>query len=282
MATPEPEETKPTLTIRPMRTWIPTRPAELWSFRELTMRFAARDLTLRYRQTVLGVIWVVLVPLLSAGILTFVFGGIADLQSPNGVPYYIFTLSGMVAWTLFSQVTLRSSAVLLGNAALVGKVFFPRLLLPISTVLSTLVDVAVCLALLIVLQIFAGIHPGLGVVLLPVWFFLIAALALGIGLATGALVIRYRDIGYVLPVAIQFFLFASPVAYTIASVPPDAQFWYQLNPLSGLLENMRTSLTGVPRPEAWTTIYSSIFAIVTLVIGVLVFTRMERQFADVI
>jgi lipopolysaccharide transport system permease protein len=255
---------------------------ELWSFRELTIRFAARDLTLRYRQTALGVIWVVLVPLLSAGILTFVFGGIAGLSAPNGIPYYIFSLSGMVAWTLFSQVTTRSSGVLLSNAALVSKVFFPRLLLPISTVLSTLVDVAVCLALLIVLQIFAGIHPGLGVVLLPIWFLLIAALALGIGLFTGALVVRYRDIGYILPVAIQFFLFASPVAYTIASVPQSAQFWYQLNPLTGLLANMRTSLTGVPRPESWSTIYSSVFAVVTLVVGVMAFTRMERQFADVI
>jgi lipopolysaccharide transport system permease protein len=282
VATSDPEETKPTLTIRPKHSWIPTRPSELWSFRELALRFAARDLTLRYRQTALGVVWVVMVPLLSAGILTFVFGGIADLQSPNGIPYYIFTLSGMVAWTLFSQVTLRSSAVLLGNAALVSKVFFPRLLLPISTVLSTLVDVAVCLALLVVLQIAAGIYPGEGVILLPIWFFLIAALALGIGLLTGALVVRYRDVGYILPVAIQFFLFASPVAYTIASVPPDAQFWYQLNPLSGLLANMRTSLTGVPRPESWTTIYSSIFAVVMLIIGIMAFTRMERQFADVI
>ena len=120
-------------------------------FRELGVRFAARDITLRYRQTALGAIWVILVPLLGAGVLSFVFGGVANLQGPPGIPYFVFTLAGMVAWTAFSQVTTRSSGVLVGNSQLVGKVYFPRLLLPLSTVLSTLVDVAVSLALLIVL-----------------------------------------------------------------------------------------------------------------------------------
>ncbi len=139
---------------------------------------------------------------------------------------------------------------MLGNAQLVGKVYFPRLLLPVSTVLSTLVDVAVSLALLAVMMVATGVHPGLGVVTLPIWFLAVIALALGGGLFFGALMVPYRDIQYIVPVGIQFLLFASPVAYTLASVPARARFWYELNPLTGLLEGMRWSLIGTHRPSA--------------------------------
>jgi lipopolysaccharide transport system permease protein len=274
--------TKPTLSIRPRQSWLPTNPRELWSFRELMVRFAARDVTLRYRQTVLGAVWVILVPLLGAGILSFVFGGVADLQGPPGIPYFVFTLAGMVAWTIFSQVTTRSSGVLVANAGLVGKVYFPRLLLPFSTVLSTLVDAAVSLVVLIVLLVLSGIHPGPGALTFPIWFLLIVALALGIGLAAGALMVRFRDVQYILPVAMQFLLFASPVAYTLDSVPESAQTLYELNPLTGLFEGMRWALIGTTRPETWVALYSAACAIVMLAIGMVVFTRMEREFADVI
>ena len=274
--------TKPTLSIRPRQSWLPTNPRELWSFRELMVRFAARDVTLRYRQTVLGAVWVILVPLLGAGILSFVFGGVADLQGPPGIPYFVFTLAGMVAWTIFSQVTTRSSGVLVGNAGLVGKVYFPRLLLPFSTVLSTLVDAAVSLVVLIILLVLSGIHPGPGALTFPIWFLLIVALALGIGLAAGALMVRFRDVQYILPVAMQFLLFASPVAYTLDSVPESARTLYELNPLTGLFEGMRWALIGTTRPDTWVALYSAACAVVMLAIGMVVFTRMEREFADVI
>src|SRR4051794_25880472 len=163
----------PLLTIKPRRSWLPTHPRELAEFRGLMARFAARDITLRYRQAALGVVWVILVPLLGAGILSFVFGGVADLSGPPGIPYFVFTLAGMVAWTGFSQVAIRSSSVLVANAQLVGKVYFPRLLLPLSTVLSTLVDVVVSLCLLVVLLGLSGVRPGLGVVTFPIWFVLV-------------------------------------------------------------------------------------------------------------
>ena len=274
--------TKPTLSIRPRQSWLPTNPRELWTFRELMVRFAARDVTLRYRQTVLGAVWVILVPLLGAGILSFVFGGVADLQGPPGIPYFVFTLAGMVAWTIFSQVTTRSSGVLVGNAGLVGKVYFPRLLLPFSTVLSTLVDAAVSLVVLIILLVLSGIHPGPGALTFPIWFLLIVALALGIGLAAGALMVRFRDVQYILPVAMQFLLFASPVAYTLDSVPESARTLYELNPLTGLFEGMRWALIGTTRPDTWVALYSAACAVVMLAIGMVVFTRMEREFADVI
>lgn len=276
------DESKPLLTVRPRRSWLPTHPRDLWTFRELGVRFAGRDITLRYRQTVLGAIWVVLVPLLGAGALSFVFGGVADLEGPPGIPYFVFTLSGMVAWTAFSQVATRSSGSLVGNAGLVGKVYFPRLLLPLSTVLSTLVDVAVSLALLIVLLLISGVRPGLGFLTFPLWLVLIVALALGIGLAAGALMVRYRDVGYILPVGIQFLLFASPVAYTLASVPADAQTLFKLNPLTGLLEGIRWALIGTEKPSVGLAAYSAVLSVLVLAVGTLIFSRMERQFADVI
>jgi lipopolysaccharide transport system permease protein len=273
---------KPVLTIRPRRSWLPASPRELWLFRELLLRFAARDITLRYRQAVLGVIWVVVVPLLGAGVLSFVFGGVADLNAPPGIPYFVFTLAGMVAWTAFSLIVIRASASLLGNAALVGKVYFPRLLLPLSTVLSTMVDVVVSLALLVVLLAVNGVHPGLGVITFPLWMLAIIALALGAGVLFGALMVPYRDIQYIVPVGVQFLLFASPVAYSLAHVPADARIWYELNPLTGLLEGVRWSLIGTARPSTGLMAYSLGVSVAALVVGTIVFSRMERQFADVI
>ena len=279
---PASDESKPLVTVRPRRSWLPTHPRDLWIFRGLGVRFAARDITLRYRQTVLGAIWVVVVPLLGAGALSFVFGGVADLQGPPGIPYFVFTLAGMVAWTAFSQVTTRSSGSLVANAGLLGKVYFPRLLLPLSTVLSTLVDVAVSLALLIVLLLISGVRPGLGFITFPLWLLLILALALGIGLAAGAFMVPYRDVGYILPVGIQFLLFASPVAYTLASVPADAQTLFKLNPLTGLLEGLRWALIGTEKPSVGLVVYSATLSVLVLLVGTLIFSRMERQFADVI
>lgn len=274
--------TKPTLTIRPRKSWIPANPRELWEFRELARRFAARDITLRYRQTALGVTWVILQPLLSAGILSFVFGSVAGLAGPPGIPYYVFSLAGMVGWTAFSQVTNRSAGVLLGNAGMVQKVFFPRLLLPISTVMSTMVDVAVSLLLLAVLLVINGIWAGVAILTLPLWLLLLVAVGLGIGLAASALMVRFRDVQYVLPVGVQFLLYATPVAYAIDAVPEDARWVFELNPLTGLIEGMRWSVLGTAAPSASLLAWSIGCSFVLFIAGLMVFTRMERQFADVI
>ena len=270
------------MTIRPQRSWLPADPKELWAFRELLVRFSARDLTLRYRQTALGVLWVVLQPLLAAGILAFVFGSVAGLAAPPGIPYFVFSLAGMIAWNTFSQTALRASGSLLGNAQLVSKVFFPRLLLPLSAVGSTLVDTGVSVVLLVGLMVVNGVAPGWAVVLVPVWLVLLLAASLGVGLATGALMVRYRDVQYVLPVAIQFLLFASPIAYTLASVPPHAQWAYKLNPLTGLLEGFRWSVLGMRRPSIGLMLYAAGASIIGMLVGTAIFNRAERQFADVI
>ncbi len=278
----EPPLTKPLLTIRPRKGWLPTNPRELWEFRELLVRFAARDVTLRYRQTALGVTWVVLQPLLAAGILSFVFGSVANLPAPDGIPYFVFSLAGMTAWNAFSNTLTRAGGVLVGNASLVQKVFFPRLLLPLSTVLSTLLDVVVSLVLTGVLMAVYGVAPGPALLLLPAWLLLVVALGLGVGLGAGALMVRYRDVQYVLPVAVQFLLFASPVAYSLAAVPSSAKLIFELNPLTGLLEGFRWSLIDTNVPSLALAGYATLASLLVLIVGLAMFNRMERQFADVI
>ncbi len=184
---------------------------ELWEAREIFWRFGMRDLLLRYKQTALGVIWVVIQPLLSAGVFSIVFGQIADIDS-GPVPYFIFSFSGMLAWNLFNGVVTRASGSLVSNQALISKVFFPRILVPLSSVLSVMVDFLVAGALLVVLLLVAGIGPGLAVLTLPVWVLLLILLATGVGLLSAALMVHYRDVQYVVPFALQTLLYASPIA----------------------------------------------------------------------
>lgn len=273
--------TKPLLVIRPPSRWAPLQPRELWEFRDLLVRFVRRDLTLRYRQTALGVIWVVLQPLLAAGAFAFVFGRVAGLSS-EGVPYFAFAYAGMLAWNLFNGAVSRMSSSLVSNSALVSKIFFPRLVLPFSTLGSLLVDHLVALAMMVVVVVVAGVTPGWAVVTLPLWVAVVLLQATGIGLIAAALMVPYRDVTYVVPVATQILLYASPVAYSLAAVPESARRWVELNPLTGVLEGFRWCLLDIGSVSVGTTMWSVGFAVVVFLVGATVFTRMERSFADVI
>lgn len=272
----------PRYVIRPPRSWLPANPRELWDFRGLLARFAARDLTLRYRQTFLGMIWVVLQPLLGAGALSFVFGSVAGLKGPKGIPIFVLSFAGMTAWNLFGTLTLRASSSLLANSAMIQKVFFPRLLLPLSALLSTLVDLGVSLIVLVVLLAINGIWAGPAVLLLPVWFLLLSLAGLGLGGATAAMSVRYRDIQYILPVALQFLPLVSPVGFTLADTPHGLRWLVVANPLTGLLEAVRWSTLGTPFPPGGTLLYSVLGTFAVFLGGIVVFSRLERQFADVI
>lgn len=272
---------RPHLVIRPKTRWTLLDLRELWEFRDLLRTFAGRDIRLRYRQTALGVIWVVLQPLMAAGILSFVFGGIADLPS-EGAPYFVFAYAGTLAWTAFSGILVKSSGVLLGNAGLVSKVFFPRILLPLSVLGSSALDFGIGFVVMVVLMIVTGISPGVAVLLLPLWLALVLLMALGTGLIASSLMVRYRDVQYVLPVAVQFALFASPVAYSADAVPPSARGIYNLNPLVGVLEGFRWSLLDLDPPSTGDVAFSAVFALVLFAVGVATFTRLQREFADVI
>jgi lipopolysaccharide transport system permease protein len=221
-------------------------------------------------------------PLLGAGILSFVFGSVAGLPSPAGIPYFLFSLVGMIAWNFFSQIATRGSTSLLSNASLVQKTFFPRLLLPLSTALATCVDLVVSVGLLAVAMIIEAYAPGLPILSAAFWLAFIGVAALGLALMCSALMVRYRDVQYVLPFAIQLLLFLSPVAYSLQSVPRGSRFFYELNPLAGLLEGFRWSVLSTPRPPAGLIAYSTISSLLILAAGAIVFHRLERSFADVI
>ena len=271
----------PLLVIRPPSRWAPLHLGEVWEFRDLMYRFVRRDLTLRYRQTALGVIWVIAQPLLAAGAFSFVFGKVAKLPS-QGVPYFAFAYAGMLAWNAFSSTLTKVSGSLVGNQALISKIFFPRLVLPLSTLGSTLVDFAVALGMMAVILAVVGVAPGWAVVLLPVWLVLALLLATGVGLAAAALMVSYRDVAYMLPVATQLLLYASPIAYAVSSVPSSLRFAVDINPLAGVLEGFRWSLLDTTAPSRVAVMLSIVTSVVVFVAGATVFTRMERKFADVI
>jgi lipopolysaccharide transport system permease protein len=255
--------------------------AEVWQFRSLLAQLARRDVTLRYRQTALGVVWVVLQPLIAAGLFALVFGQVAHLKS-NGVPYIVFSYAGLLAWNMFSNYLSKSSASLVGNGALVSKVYFPRIVLPLSTMAGTVLDFLVSLVMMAVLLISTSTAPGWGLALLPLWVLIVLILSSGLGLLMASLAVKYRDINYVLPVLVQFLLYASPVAYALNAVPHSLRLYFLANPLTGLLEAYRWSLLGTGSLHVGYVLYSVGFAIAALVAGYAAFARMERSFADVI
>ncbi len=274
-------EEEPLLVIRPTSGLASLNLREVWPYRDLLLTLAERDIKVRYKQTSLGVIWVVLQPLLAAGIFSFVFGMVAKLPS-DGLPYFLFAYAGMQGWTLFSNVLNRCSSCLVGNAHLISKVYFPRLILPLSSLASVLLDFGVAMGMMAVLMVVYQVVPGWGLLLLPVWMGILIALAMGIGLWLAALMVQYRDVGYVLPVAMQMLMYASPVAYSATAVPEKYQTLYFLNPLAGLLDAFRWSLLGVGSPRWDALLVSAVASLAALAFGAFAFKKMERKFADTI
>jgi lipopolysaccharide transport system permease protein len=271
----------PFLSILPPRRWAPLSLRELWIYRELLYTLAERDIKVRYKQTLLGVLWVVLQPLLAAAIFAFVFGRIAKMSS-DGVPFIVFSYAGLLGWNAFNSTLSRSSASVVENARLVSKVYFPRLMLPVSTLGTTLIDFAVSCGLLVIMMAVYRIVPSWPLLLLPVWLALLLAAAVGMGLYTSALMVTYRDLQYALPPFLQLMLYACPVAYSASSVPAGLRKYYYINPLAGLLEAFRWSILGHGAIHWGGVAYDATFVIILLAGGLLAFKRMERKFADVL
>lgn len=272
--------------MRPSRGWSALNLHELWAFRDLLFSLAGRDLKLRYKQTALGVIWVVLQPLLAAGVFSFVFGTVAGMPS-GGVPYFPFAFAGLLGWNFFNNVLTKVGACLVSNSQLISKVFFPRLILPLSSVGSGLVDFGVTAVMMVVLLAIYRIVPGWGLLLFPVAMLIVTAIGLGVGLWTAALAVSYRDIQYILPVALNILLYATPVAYplekVLEKVPPGWRgVYFFLNPLASPLATMKASLLGTPMPAFGPLAVSGVTAALLLAGGTFAFKRMERSFADVI
>jgi lipopolysaccharide transport system permease protein len=269
------------IVIAAPRRWSLPDLARLWEAREVLLRFSRRDITLRYRQTALGVIWVILQPLLAAGVLTFVFSSVAKLPS-GGVPPILYTFAGLLLYNLMNSVISRGSNSLISNSSLVSKVYFPRLLVPLSTAGSALLDFVVSLLFMAVLLAIYGVAPGFAVVLVPVWLLLTVCLAAGVAFMASALTVSYRDVQYIIPFLLQLVLYASPVAYSIGKISPHYRLLYDLNPLTWLLDDIRWSLLHQPQPSTPILTLSVVVPLVLLLFGSFVFQTLERGFADII
>jgi lipopolysaccharide transport system permease protein len=254
---------------------------EILRHRDLLLTLADRDIRVRYKQTVLGVVWVVLQPLMTSLIFAFIFGVLARLPS-EGRPYILFAFSGLLAWNTFSQTLMRVSYALVGNAHLVSKVYFPRLVLPFAALASTLVDFVVALVLMFVMLIIYRVWPGWGLLLLPVWLAVLLVMALGIGLVAAALMVQYRDIGQIIPTFLQLGMYATPVAWSALIVPERFRWVFLVNPLTGLMGAFRWSLLDEGTLSLPALAYSTATAVLFFWCGAIVFKQQERNFADVI
>ena len=254
---------------------------DLWYYRDLLYFLVWRDIKVRYAQSVLGVGWAVIQPVFLMIVFTLVFGRLARLDS-DGAPYAIFSYVALVPWTYFSNALTDSTTSLVQNSALITKVYFPRIILPLSAILSKLIDFAIALILVIVLLVWYKTVPNVGVAVIPLLVLLMILTAAGLGIWLASLAIQYRDIKYALTFIIQMLMFASPVVYPLNMVPERYQFLYSLNPMVGVIEGFRSAfLTTNPMP--WNLIGSGFcVAIALLVAGTFYFRRNEESFADVV
>jgi len=270
-----------TLVITPSKGWQPLDLRALWAFRELGYFFAWRELKLRYKQTAFGAAWAVLQPVLMTIIFALVFGRLAKLPS-EGKPYALFSFVALVPWTFFSQAVSQGSRSLISSASLVSRVYFPRLLLPLGSVLSFLVDLAVATAVALPLMAYYGELPSAHVAMLPLVVVLLFAVSLGVALLLAAANAQYRDVQYVVPFVLQLWLFASPVAYSLSLIPDEYRTLYAVNPMSTVIEGFRFALLDTPAPTPSAVAVSTLSALLLLAAGAYYFRRTERLFADVL
>jgi lipopolysaccharide transport system permease protein len=272
---------EPTCLIEPSRGWAALKVGELWHYRELLYFLAWRDIKVRYKQTAIGAGWAVLQPLATMAIFTLIFGKLAKMPS-DGQPYPIFAFAGLLPWNYFSQAITRSGTSLVGNAGLISKVYFPRLLVPLSAVVAPLVDFAVAFLALVGMMIWFSIEPTWRWLFLPPFLTFAAISALAVGLWLAALNVRYRDVAHTIPFLVQIWMFASPVAYSASLVPERWRPLYSLNPVTGVIEGFRWCLLGTGTLDVKALALSAMTVFVLLWGGLVFFKRIERTFADIV
>jgi lipopolysaccharide transport system permease protein len=269
------------IVIRPQRQRLAESLRELWEYRDLLWLLTVRQVSVRYKQTVIGVAWVLLQPLAAMAIFTIIFGYFAKL-STNGLPYPVFAYSALIMWNLFSEGLSRAGTSLIADEKLITKVYFPRLIIPLSAVGSAWIDFAVSLFVLLPLTLFYGLRPSVSLFLLPVAMILTMILSAGVGMMMAALNVRYRDFQYTIPFVLQVWLYASPVVYSTQIVPESVRSIYYLNPMVGLIELSRYAVTGQGTVDVQGLGISAVAAIALFVLGSTVFRWVERSFADFI
>ncbi len=271
---------KPLVTIQQTKSWASLNLRNIWSYRELLYFLALRDLKIRYKQTVLGMLWVVLQPLLMTLIFAVVLGRLIRVPS-DGIPYPLFAYTGIMIWTFFSSAVSITGNCLVGNSGLITKVYFPRVIIPIATIIARLVDLLVSCIILVGLMIYYGVGFTFHILMFPIMILLVSLIALAFGMWTSAVNVKYRDVSLFLPVLIQLWMFVSPVVYPLSLVPPKYQLIYSLNPLVGVVDGFRAALLG----QTFHLRAIALAVVITLalfVYAIYSFGNRERTFADLV
>jgi lipopolysaccharide transport system permease protein len=271
----------PRVRIVPSRGWVSLKLQELWEYRELLYFFIWRDVKVRYKQTVLGIAWAILQPFFTMVIFSLFFGGLAKVPS-DGVPYPIFAYTALVPWTFFAQGVTQSANSVVASANLINKVYFPRLAIPVASVLAGLTDLLPAFVVLLGMMLYYGVYPGAEIFWLPAFVLLALLTALAVGIGLAALNVRFRDVRYTVPFLVQCWLFATPIAYPSSLLPEPWKTVYAINPMVGVVEGFRWALLNTqpaPGPILWV---SAAAALVLLVGTALYFRRMEKTFADIV
>ncbi len=269
----------PSIVIEARRSLWDLNLKEIWHYRELLYFLVWRDVKVRYKQTSIGVTWAVLQPLLTMMIFTLVFSYLAKIPS-DGVPYPIFAYAALLPWTYFSHAIGRCASSVIGDAGLITKVYFPRLIIPLAAVIPALFDFCWSLLILCGMMVWYGIAPTWGLLAAPAFLFLALLTALGVGLWLSALNVRYRDVNHVVPFVIQIWMFASPIVYPVSLVPEKWRLLYSLNPMVGVIEGFRWGVLGKAFPDPMVLGISSFMVLAVLAGGLVFFKRMEKTFAD--
>lgn len=266
--------------IRRSRGWRALDVRELWAYRELLWVLTVRDIKVRYKQTSLGIGWAVIQPIMMMVVFSIFFGRLAKMPS-DGLPYPIFAYAALVPWTFFANALGGASNSLLGSSNLISKVYFPRLIIPLSSIGSWLVDFAIAAALLLIMMLWYGVGWTVNLLAVPALVLVATLTALGAGVLLSALTVTYRDFRYVIPFLLQFWLFATPVVYPASIVPEKWQWVLYINPMAGLIGGFRSAFLGLPFDVA-ALLLSSTVALSMFLIGIAYFERIERRFADII
>ncbi len=269
------------LVLRPSRGWSALNLRDLWKYRELIYFLTWRDIKVRYKQTILGASWAVIQPLVNMIVLTIIFGRLANM-STEGIPRPIFTFTALLPWGLFSKALSDAGRSMLSNRSMITKIYFPRLIIPLSSVMSGVVDFAIQFVVLIAMMVYYRFTPTLNIWTLPFFLLLSLVTALGFGLWLSALNVLYRDVGYILPFLTQLWLLLTPVAYSASEVPDQWRLIYALNPMVGVVEGFRWALLGSANAPGPILIISTTISLLLLITGMYYFRRMERTFADMV
>ena len=275
------EPTTSFLRIEPSKGWVSLKVRELWAYRELLYFLIWRDVKVRYKQTALGAAWAIIQPLMTMAVFSLFFGRLAKIPS-DGVPYPIFSYAALVPWTFFANGLTQSSNSLVGSANLITKVYFPRLTIPIATVLSGVIDFLLAYLVLLGMMLFYGISPTRNVIWLPIFLFLALVTALGVGMWLSAMNVQFRDVRFVVPFIVQFWLLATPIAYPSSLLAEPWRTLYGINPMVGVVEGFRWAMLGTNTRPGASILVSVGVALLLLVTGSYYFRRMEKTFADVV